>query len=68
MFKRVRDSAFGKMDTRLYTPLCAVLAVIFFIVAVSQYAPPQLTKIAIEAMVGPFGILQLRNNLCVYLS
>jgi hypothetical protein len=29
LFKSVRESAFAKMDSRLYTPLCATLSVIF---------------------------------------
>ena len=35
LFKKVRGSAFGKLDSRLYTPLCTLLACIFLILAVS---------------------------------
>ena len=35
LFKRVRDTPFGRWDTRLYTPLCAALAIGCAVVAAS---------------------------------
>jgi hypothetical protein len=35
LFKRVRQTRFAKWDTRLFTPLCLVLAILLFAVAQS---------------------------------